>query len=213
MPVRFDSSLLAIAAEFTGKHTPWQGVEIAPLGSGVSVTACDRGAVALIAFDPKGVADESMVLLPGGDLLKAARGLKTAERDIYIDGATGVVTTYRKEHSTSVEVPVVRSSVPFPPVRKVLLAVLEAWGSTPELSTTAGRYDADILLKILKAAGNTPALVISGYDGGPLRIQREDCQMLILAMPQEAVPIPPLPDWAHTYAQVSSVETQETQAA
>jgi hypothetical protein len=47
---------------------------------------------------------------------------------------------------------------------------------------------------------DSDSLVLSGYQGGPLRLQREDLQMVVLLMPQTALPIPAAPDWLGQYA-------------
>lgn len=212
---RFSSSLLALAASFTGKYAPFQGVQIAPLAGGVSVVACNRGAAAFFGYDPKGTADSEVVLLPDGDLVKAARGIKSAEREVTIDGPTALVTTYYKDHSTSKEFPVHFSSVPFPPMREVIDRAIAYWGETPELTTTAGRYDLALLDKAIRAmADDTSSLVIAGYQGGPLRLQREDLHAVVLIMPQTAQPIPTAPPWLADYASAAlPAESCETLAA
>jgi hypothetical protein len=42
--------------------------------------------------------------------------------------------------------------------------------------------------------------VLSAFDGGPLRIQGEGLEILLLLMPQTAVPIPAVPAWAEAWA-------------
>lgn len=200
MPSRFNSALLAVAADFVGQFAPWQSIEVAPMPGGVSVAACDRGAVAMIGYDPKGSTDDILRILPTADLIKAARGIKTAPRDVYIEGSTAIVTTYRKEHNTSIEVPITYSSVETPSLRPVIDAAIKRWGTSPASSGTSGRYDASFLLNAFKAVCTTDSLVMCGFDGGPLRLQREDCEIVILICPQEALPIPPVPDWLYRFA-------------
>lgn len=198
---RFSSALLALAASFTGKYAPFQGVQIAPLAGGVSVVASNRGAAAFFGYDPKGHATDEIVVLPDNELIKAARGIKTAEREVTIDGPTALVTTYYKDHSTSKEFPVTLSSVPFPPMRAVIDQAIAYWGETPEVTTTAGRYDLQLLDKAIRAmADDSSSLVIAGYQGGPLRLQREDLHAVVLIMPQTAQPVPAAPPWLATYA-------------
>lgn len=199
--IRFSSGLLALAANFTGKYAPFQGIQIAPLAGGVSVVASNRGAVAFFGYDPKGQANREVVLLPDGELIKAARGIKTAEREVTIDGGAALVTTYYKDHSTSKEFPAHFSSVAFPPMRAVVDQAIAYWGETPELTTTAGRYDLALLDKAVRAmADDAGSIVLSGYQGGPLRLQREDLQAVVLLMPQAAKPLPTVPPWLASYA-------------
>lgn len=198
---RFSSALLSLAAEFTGRFVPYQGVEIAPLAGGVSVAATDRGALTMIGFDPAGYASERTVVLPSGDLAKACKGIKSAQREVTLDGDSAVVTTFYKEHSTSKEFPLTYSSAEFPPLAHVVAAAIKLWGSQPKSSSTAGRYDLDLLTRAIKAVnGEADSIVLSSYCGGPLRLQREDLQIVIFLMPQEAEPIPAVPPWLTDYA-------------
>lgn len=210
MRLTFNSALLAYAAAFTGRFGTDQGVEITPLRagepeSGVTVAAFNRGAIGMIAYDPEGKADDSVLLYPDKGLIKAANGIKTAGRDICIEGddltaLSARVTTYHKEHSTFKDY-TVRASRDLPSYRPTIAAVLQHWGSTPELSATAGRYDMDLLHAAIKTmVDDTDSLVLSGYNGGPLRLQREDVQIVVLLMPQTALPIPAAPAWLSEYA-------------
>jgi hypothetical protein len=199
--LRFNSALLSLAAEFTGKYAPWQGIRIAPLSGGVSVSASDRGAATFIGWDPSGTTSEEVCLLPSRDLAAACRGIKTAERDVSIDGDLAVVTTYHKAHSTSKEFPLAYASCPPPPFEDVIAQAIEFWKAAPEFSRTAGRYDLGLLLKALKALGSEDdSVVLSSWNGGPLRLFREDIQATILLMPQEAKPIPGTPPWLADFA-------------
>lgn len=211
MQASFDSSLFAYAGDFCGRYADDRGIEVAPLrsgdpGSGVTVSAFNRGAIGMIGYDPNGRIPERTVFLPEADLLKACRGIKTAERDIRIDGddpsqLSARVTTYHKAHTTYKDFVLSVSGTPLPPYRLAISAALQRWGATPESSSTVGRYDISLLLSAIKAmVDDTDSLVISGYDGGPLRLQREDLQIVIVLMPQTAVPIPPVPDWLEAYA-------------
>jgi len=201
MNLRFNSALLHLAAEFTGKYAPWQGIRVAPLAGGVSVAASDRGAATLIGWDPNGSASSEACLLPSRDLANACKGIKTAERDVSIDGDQAVVTTFFKSHSVAKEFPVTYSSCPPPPFEETIAAAISYWHATPELSRTAGRYDLGLLLKALKALGSEDdAVVLSAWQGGPLRLQRGDVQAVILLMPQEAQPLPGIPAWLEDFA-------------
>lgn len=201
MNLRFNSALLHLAAEFTGKYAPWQGIRVAPLAGGVSVAASDRGAATLIGWDPNGHAPSEVHLLPGADLAAACRGIKTAEREVAIQDNVAVVTTFHKAHSTSKDFSIAYASCPPPPFESTIAAALDYWGATPKLSRTAGRYDLGLLLKALKALGNEDdAVVLSAWQGGPLRLQRRDVSAVILLMPQEAQPLPAVPAWLEDFA-------------
>lgn len=202
--LQFKSGLLATACDFVGTYAPCQGVRIGPLAGGVVVTATNRGAVAMIGFDPRGTATETAVILPSKELATACNGIKTAEREVTIEDDMAVVTTYYKEHSTSKEVPIRRSTQPFPDISGVVRQALRFWGETPDTSTTAGRYDLPLLYRSIKAmTASAHSIVISGYQGGPLRIQREDTEIIVLLMPQTAEPIPPVPVWLSDYAHLA----------
>lgn len=202
--LQFKSGLLATACDFVGSYAPCQGVRIGPLAGGVVVTATNRGAVAMIGYDPKGKADETTIILPSKELATACNGIKTAEREVTIEGDMAVVTTYHKEHSTSKEIPVSRSTQPFPDLSGVIRQALRFWGESPEVSSTAGRYDLPLLHKAVRAmTASANSIVISGYQGGPLRIQREDTEIVVLLMPQTAQEIPPAPAWLADFADLA----------
>ena len=215
--LRFNSALFAFAAEFVGQYVPYQGIEIAPLAGGVSIAATNRGAVAMLAFDPNGLATETTVLLPGDELARACKGIKTAQRELVVEDDNAVVTTYYKGHSTSKEFPVHRSRSGFPALRQVIRSALRYWGETPELSRTAGRYDVQLLHRSIKAmVDDADSVVLSAFQGGPLRLQREDidrCEIVVLLMPQEAQAIPPVPPWLATYVESLDESSDLQQAA
>lgn len=200
--LRFNSSLLAFCAAFKGAFAPFQAIHVTPAaGGGVVVLASDGGKVTAIGYDPDGIADETANLLPTQELLTACKGIKTAERDVSIDDLRAVVTTFYKAHNETKEFLVLRSQEPYPPIRQALAACLDTWGTAPAHGTTAGRYRASYLEKAIKAAGAlTDSLVLSGFDGGPLRLQGERLELMVLVMPQTAEPIPPVPDWAVRFA-------------
>lgn len=202
--LRFNSYLLALAGDFVGRFAPFQGVEVAahPDG-GVTVAAMgDGGRMAMIGHDPNGSSDEPpTVILPSAELTKACRGIKTAEREVVIDGNLGVVSTYHKAHSTSKVAPFTRSTVPFPPLRQVIGTIRQQWSDAPATTSTAGRYDIALLLTAIKAVvDNTDSIVITALPNGPLRLQREDVSVIVMLMPQAAAPIPPVPAWLSAYA-------------
>lgn len=199
----FDSALFAIAAEFVGPYAPYQGVAVAPgPNGGVFMSSTDQGKIACIAYDHRGSADEAIYVLPTTELLKCCKGIKTAERELRIEGVTGFVTTYRKSAANEVrEVPITRSQTEPPPLPRIMQTCIETWGKTPILSETSGRYGSAYLEKTIRALSNREAsLVFSAFDGGPLRIQSESGNLLILVMPQKAAPVPPMPDWLADFA-------------
>ena len=209
MSLQLNSALIAIAAEFTGAYTPYQAVQISPgPDGGVFVASTDKGNIACLAFDPAGTADQAINVLPTSDLTKAARGIKTAEREIAITNiakenctAMATVTTIQKSANKSVEVPIQLSAAEFPPLANAMVSIISRWGKTPEMSATAGRYDATYLQKAIKALGGAhTSLTFSSLDGGPLRIQSADQNVVIMIMPQTAEAIPPVPDWLPMFA-------------
>jgi hypothetical protein len=200
---RLNSALFNLAAAFTGKYRPFQGVTLAPHAGGVVVTASDRGAAAFYGFDPTGVAPEEATFSPGKELAAACKGIKTAQRELTIEEDVAVVTTYYKEHSTSKEFKVARLREQ-PPLRQVVDAAIDLWGEVPQTTTTAGRYDLGLLNKATRAiAEEADSLVLSGYDGGPLRLQSEQLRCVVLLMPQTAQPLPALPPWLADYAKTA----------
>lgn len=198
---RISSVYFNLAASFTGKYTPFQGVTLTPHAGGVVVSASDRGAALFYGFDPSGLAPEIATFSPGKELAAACNGIKTAQRELTIEDGRATVTTYYKEHSTSKEFQISRLSES-PPMGPVLQGVIERWGEAPTSSTTAGRYDLKLLHKATRAIlEESDCLVLSGYDGGPLRLQSEQLRCVVLLMPQTAVPLPGLPPWLADYAQ------------
>lgn len=199
--LRLNSALFSLAAQFTGKYVPYQGVSFFPHAGGCLVAASDRGAGTFLGFDPQGAADETAVILPEKSLVAACNGIKTATRELQIDGDTALVITSNKTTSSAKEFRVTRSSQPAVPFRELMARVVETWGQTPEVSTTAGRYDAALLAKAMRAMGTElDGLVLSSYHGGPLRLQGERLQVVVFLMPQTAEPLPAVPDWLTTYA-------------
>lgn len=194
----FSAPLLAVASEFTGKYAPYQAVQVKPHPKGgVLVSATDQGKVAVVGFDPRGEASGETCLLVPAELGRACRAVKTGPREITIDGMNATVRSYTKGGSSkAVELLVQHSAVEFPPLDQALRACVARWGQTPEASATAGRYDAGLLERAIKAAGSlADSIVLSAFDGGPLRLQGEGLEILIVLMPQTAEPIPPLPQW------------------
>ena len=70
-----------------------------------------------------------------------------------------------------------------------------------------------LLHKSIKAmVDDTDSVVLSAFQGGPLRLQREDLQIVVMLMPQEAQAIPALPPWLSTYAELSDQSSDLLQA-
>lgn len=193
----FSAPLLAVASEFTGKYAPYQAVQVRPHpGGGVLVSATDEGKVAVIGYDPRGEAEGETCLLPSSELTKACRAVKTARREITIEDSTAIVRSITKSTSKAIELPVHHSKVEFPPLFGVVGKCVERWGASPEVSSSAGRYDSALLERAIRAGSAlSDSIVLSAYDGGPMRIQAEGLELLILLMPQTAEPIPPVPSW------------------
>lgn len=200
--LQFNSALLAVAGLFVGQYAPYQAIRIQPHANGVLVASSDQGHVTFLGYDSRGSADETCDLIADSKLLAACTGIKSAERGVIIDGNSAQVTTYRKTAANETkEFLVLRSSAPFPPVQAAIDACIQRWSATPSIGATAGRYASPLLTRAVKAAaGCSDSIVLSAFDGGPLRIQCEGLDMLILIMPQTAEPIPQLPDWVCSFA-------------
>lgn len=199
--LQFNSALLAAVGSFTGKYAPYQAVLIRPHNGGVLLAASDGGKVTALGFDRSGHADAPVTIIPTSELLKACSGIKTAERGVLIDGDSAIVTTYYKTSSSKgKELPVHHSVTPFPPIDQAIAACIDRWGATPATTSTAGRYNVSYLERAIKNAGLlSDSLVLSAFDGGPLRLQGESIEICILVMPQAAEPIPAIPDWLQVF--------------
>jgi hypothetical protein len=210
--LQFNSALLAAVGSFTGDYAPYQSVHIRPHCGGVLLVASDHGKVTAVGFDRQGTADEALSIIPSTELLKSCAGIKTAERGISIDGDTAIVTTYYKTSSNKgKELPIQRAVVPFPEIDGALAACVQRWGSTPKLSETAGRYRVAYLERAIKAAGLlADSLVLSAFDGGPLRLQGESIELIILVMPQTAEPIPALPEWIQEFSRQNACQVLQS---
>ena len=153
------------------------------------------------AYDPAGTADETIKLLPDPDLIKLCRGIKTADRELRIEGNNALVTTFRKSTNEQRETIINKSISDFPPLADAISACLERWGATPSVSTTAGRYESWYVERALKGLSSTSdSVVLSAFDGGPLRIQTDKADVVILVMPQVKEKIPSVPEWLSDYA-------------
>lgn len=172
------------------------------VSGGVTITSvADFGAMVFLGYDPTGTTDQDpTVFLPSDPLVKAAKGIKTAERELHIQDNLATVTTFQKEARPSVQFVVAKASAPFPPVHSIVSKAIEYWGESPALVETAGRYNLTYLLSAIKAMGGTDSIVMAPYPHGPLRLQRQDLSAVVLLMPQQAEPIPPVPSWLSDYA-------------
>ena len=201
--LNFNSALLSVASDFVGQFAPYQSVEITPAPEGgVFIASTDKGNIACLAFDPSGTADEYTCIITSKDLMKATKGIKTGYRNIQINDDQAVVTTYKKTTANQViEVPVMRSTVAFAPLSKAIQNCLDRWSNTPATSPTAGRYNLTYINKALRSLSVfDSSIALSAFDGGPLRIQGADNNLIILVMPQTAEPIPKIPYWLEKYA-------------
>lgn len=202
--LQLKAALVSIAAEFTGKYSPFQSVQISPAGvdNGIFVASTDKGNIACLAYDPAGKADESVQIIPSKELVAACKPIKTAERELRITDNSALVTTYRKTTNEAKELSIQRSQVDFPDLAKAIRDCINRWTTLPETSKTAGRYDQLYLQKAIKGlSAFDSSIVMSAFDGGPLRLETDDNNVIVLVMPQEARPIPSLPDWICKYAQ------------
>lgn len=201
--LRLNAPLLALTGAFTGPFAPFQAIHLRPApAGGVVAMASDCGKVTAFGHDPKGELTAPVSLIAGTDLLAACRGIKGAERELVFDGIdTATVTTYRKTKSEAKTFKLLVSDEPEPPLRQALAACLTTWGAAPCQGDTAGRYATTYLEKAIRAAGSgADSLLLCAFTGGPLRLQLETLDLLVLLMPQTAEPIPPLPAWAVSFA-------------
>lgn len=201
--LQLNSSLVAIAAEFTGKFAPYQAVEISPApGGGCYVSSTDKGKIACLAYDASATIDETVRILPDPELIKACRGIKTADRQLYIEGNNAVVTTFRKTTHEKRETIISRSISDFPPLAQAVKACIDRWSAQPTVSATAGRYESRYIERALRGLSSADdSIILSAFDGGPLRIQTDAGDVVILVMPQAAEKIPSLPEWLKEYAE------------
>lgn len=205
--IRLNSSLVSIAAEFCGKYSPYQAIEISPAaGGGVYVTSTDGGRVVCLAHDPAGICSEVTRLLPDSELLRYGRGIKTADRELTVNGNNAVVTTFRKTTSEKKEFTVTHSISDSPPLAQAVKACIDKWSPTPTTTSTAGRYESAYVERALKGlAQGDGSVVMSAFDGGPMRLQTDRGNVVILVMPQTAEPIPPIPDWLINFAKADEL--------
>lgn len=210
MTIQLQAGLFHLAAGFVGQFSPFQAIEISPgrHGLGVFVAATD-GNTAFVALDRHGTASCNLALLPEAALVKAAAPIKTAKRTLILDTEenSASVFTHRKTTTGSTlvfDLPVV-STVDLPPLRRVLQQVAHAW-DTPAMApvVNSGRYQVNLLLKTLEAAGKLGDLVtLHGWDGGPIRVEAEGSDVLLLVMPTHACVMPGAPPWLEEFCAAS----------
>lgn len=203
---RLNSAYFSLAADFAGEFSPCQGIELAPHPSGQGVTivsVSDYQTMVFLGYDSQGACDEgAAVFLPGTEIPKAGRGIKTAERELVIDGSVATITEYKSKTSSSQEFLITRTSTPLPPMRAVINKTVELWGEAPEVAAATGRYSLPLLLSAIKAmADRATSISMYIYPDGPMRLQREDMSVVVLLMPQTATPIPVLPGWLLSYGE------------
>lgn len=197
--IQFNSALLALAADFRGRFSPFEAIGIQPHPSvGLYVAATDNGSIALIGYDYWGIADRPASLLPSAELVRACRGIKTAERTVTIDleKRHASVTTFRKSNNETKEFPILEASAPFPPLADAVAACVNTWQQEPSTTSTSGVYSTKLLAKAAAAASDLgDSLSFCGFSGGPLRFDVNGRPVVILLMPQSALPVAPVPQW------------------
>ena len=134
-------------------------------------------------------------------MIKAARGIKTAERTLRIEGNQATVTTTRKTTSETKEISISRSMVDFPDLATPLGKAIQRWDQTENNAITAGRYNISYIQNAVKSLSSiNSSVTLHSFDGGPLRIQESSGNIVVLVMPQTAEPIPDIPSWLRSYA-------------
>lgn len=199
-----NSALVAIASEFTGQYAPYQSIQLTPApNGGLWITSTDKGNVACLAFDPSGSSDRAYNILPNSELVRASRGVKTASRTLTLEGSTAKVITYRKTTSETKEMPFSESSSDLPDLPSAIRNCIARWEATDAKTATAGRYSVSYVQRAIKGLSSiSSSVTLHSFDGGPMRIQEETGDIVILVMPQTAEPIPSIPDWIYKYSQL-----------
>ena len=203
MTAKFNGALLAVAADFCGKWTPYTGVQIRPNrnGSGVFVASTDAGRLAFLAFDENGSADEELCLLATSDLLKHTKPLKSASRWIEIEGSIARCSKLTKSTTTTVEVPVTYSTVEPPDLVGAMHKVALQWGKDQPHCVDCGNFNGSFLTRAFKAIEVLGGSVtMSHLNGGPLRVESTDHDVIVLVMPETARPIPALPAFLKSFS-------------
>lgn len=201
MAISLNGALIAVAADFCGRYSPYQGVQIRPNPSGgVFVAATDAGRIAFLGFDPAGKGDEEVVLLPTAELIKNTRPLKSAARWIEIEGNTARCSKILKTTSQVTEIPITRSQSPPADLVGAMKAVSETWGKDVAV-VNAGNFNANFLLRAFKAIEQLGgSITMSHLAGGPLRVESTEGGAIVLVMPESARKVPPLPHYLEAFA-------------
>lgn len=200
MAISLNGALVAVAADFTGKYSPYQSIQIRPNPrGGVFVASTDAGRIAFLGFDPSGKGDEQVVLLPTADLIKQTRPLKSATRWLELEGNVARCTKLMKTTSATEEVPITRSTTEPADLIGAMKAVAERWGKDCPV-VNAGNFNANFLLRAFKAIEQLGgSITMSHLDGGPLRVESTTGNAIVLVMPEMARDVPPLPDYLHHF--------------
>ena len=203
MPAQFNGAFLAVAADFVGKYSPYQAIQIRPnpYGDGVFVASTDAGRLAFLAYDASGKATEQLVVLPTPELLKNTRPLKSAQRWIEIDGPIARCSKLTKATSKTEEVAVSYSTVEPPDLVGAMNKVATEWGKDLPHCVNAGNFNANFLSRAFRAIESLGgSITMSHLNGGPLRVESTEHDVIVLVMPETARPIPALPDFLHDFS-------------
>ena len=203
MTISLNGALIAVAADFVGKYAPYQAIQIRPNphGDGVFVASTDAGRLAFLAFDNSGSGDEQINLLPTADLIKNTRPLKSATRWIEIEGSTARCSKLTKATQKTEEIQITRSTIEPADLVGAMKTVAHQWGSDTPNCTNAGNFNPGFLtraFKAIEALGGS--ITMSHLNGGPLRIESTDSDVIVLVMPEMARPVPALPHYLKAFA-------------
>ena len=197
-----NGALVAVAADFVGRYSPYQGIQLrpGPNGDGVYVASTDAGRLAFLAYDHSGKGDEEIILLPTADLIKETRPLKSATRWLEIEGETARCSKLTKATTKTSEVPITRSAVAPPDLVGAFRVVAETWGKDIPC-VDCGNFNASYLQKAFRAIESLgSSITLSHLSGGPLRIESTTGCALVMVMPETARPIPELPEYLLKFA-------------
>ena len=80
-------------------------------------------------------------------------------------------------------------------------AVATQWGKDVPHCVDAGNFSANFLLRAFKAIEVLGgSITMSHLNGGPLRVESTDHDVIVLVMPEMARPIPALPDFLRSFS-------------
>lgn len=203
MTISLNGALIAVAADFVGKYSPYQAIQIRPNpnGDGVFVASTDAGRLAFLAFDNSGTGDEQINILPTPDLIKNTRPLKSANRWIEIEGSTARCSKLTKATTKTEEISITRSTIEPADLVGAMKTVAHQWGKDVPNCTNAGNFNPGFLtraFKAIEALGGS--ITMSHLNGGPLRVESTDSDVIVLVMPEMARPVPALPHYLKAFA-------------